>query len=115
VVLVGGGAANPGLVRAFREQLCPPEDGLLVPHDAAFLGAQGAASMSERAPATSLRRFLDVLKARSSTSASVHSRPAQATLPRLLAVSEDLEIQATEDPSPVDGAIEAYLGSTSAL
>lgn len=54
VALAGGGALNPGLVRAFREVLGLTDQQLLVMAEPLFVGALGAAHMAtERAPAVS--------------------------------------------------------------
>jgi predicted CoA-substrate-specific enzyme activase len=64
VVLVGGGASNPGLVRAFREQLRLSDSQLLTPEDGSFFGAYGAARMAVNAPLTSIAEFLSALEGR---------------------------------------------------
>ncbi len=58
VVLVGGGALNPGLVRAFREVLELEGDALRVVDDGRLAGALGAALLAEqdRAVSTSALR-----------------------------------------------------------
>ncbi len=53
-VLVGGGALNPGLVRAFREVLELTEDQLLVADDGRLAGALGAALLAEADTAVSI-------------------------------------------------------------
>ncbi|MCL5745937.1 MAG: acyl-CoA dehydratase activase [Acidobacteria bacterium] len=50
LILVGGGAENPGLVRAFQQHLRLSGEQLWVPADASFFGAVGAALMSEQEP-----------------------------------------------------------------
>ena len=83
VALVGGGAANPGLVRAFREQL-GLTDGLLMTPDPAMPGsavlfaALGAAHMATEAPVTSLRELIDGVRKRAETGTTAH---AAASLP----------------------------------
>jgi predicted CoA-substrate-specific enzyme activase len=60
-VLVGGGALNPGLVRAFREVFHLPEEALLVVDDGRLAGAFGAALLAEgeaRVSTAQLRRAL---------------------------------------------------------
>lgn len=109
IVLVGGGAANPGLVRAFREQLRLREGQLIVPADAMFFGAKGAARLAATAPATPFRQFFGALKERCRTLAN-SAAAVRSTLPPLASSLEESEEQPPEDPSPPAGSIEAYLG-----
>ena len=107
VVLVGGGAANPGLVRAFREQLRLTESQLLAPEDAAFFGAHGAAQMAVNAPLTTIAEFVSALEQRRNE-ASQTTGARQAILPPLPRSGQ--EEHPIEDPAPVSGLVEAYLG-----
>jgi predicted CoA-substrate-specific enzyme activase len=56
-VLVGGGALNPGLVRAFREVLELEEGELLTVPDGRLAGAMGAALLAEGAEPVSMTRL----------------------------------------------------------
>ena len=97
VVLVGGGATNPGLVRAFLEVLGLRPEQLIVPSYPLFLGAWGAARMASQAPAVSVERFrADVQKALGNVSCGSGAR--QGMLPPLSAGSSGNEVQPDEDP-----------------
>ncbi len=103
VVLAGGGAANGGLVRAFREQLGLTEGALLAPEDAPFFGALGAAAMARDAPVTELPRFLDAVRQRAhavTLGAAIESLPALAPAPATT----------VENPARQEGNVEAWLG-----
>jgi predicted CoA-substrate-specific enzyme activase len=65
VVLVGGGAGNPGLVRAFRDALGLSDGDLLVPQHPSFWTAHGAAMMAAPAPVTDMESLLRYLRNRS--------------------------------------------------
>ncbi|UCC99702.1 MAG: hypothetical protein JSW66_07420 [Phycisphaerales bacterium] len=69
VLLVGGGAVNPGLVRAFREVL-GSEDAVIVPEKPTCLGALGAAQIvcAEQAEATLLEALVESLANRPAVS-----------------------------------------------
>ena len=109
LVLVGGGATNPGLVRAFLEVLGLRNDQLIVPSHPLFLGAWGAARMASQASAVSIERFrADVQEALGNVSRGSGSR--QAMLPPLNAGSGGNEVQPDEDPLPVKQDVAAYLG-----
>jgi activator of 2-hydroxyglutaryl-CoA dehydratase len=107
VALVGGGAANPGLARAFREQLRLTDGQLFAPEDAAFFGACGAARMAVNAPLTSIADFVSALERRV-REASQTTAATQAILPPLREFAQ--EEQPIEDPTPAGGPVEAYLG-----
>jgi predicted CoA-substrate-specific enzyme activase len=107
VLLVGGGAANPGLVRAFRD-LLGSEDSVIVPEEPMYLGALGAvqimrAEQVEAIPAEALAEFLT-------------SRPAiniskdKAALEPLAVPGLNGDLRLNEDPDPVPGPIQAFLG-----
>jgi predicted CoA-substrate-specific enzyme activase len=64
VGMAGGGALNPGLVRAFREVLGQGDATLIALPDPLFVGAEGARRLAaERAAAVPLRQLLDALGA----------------------------------------------------
>lgn len=69
VALVGGGAANPGLRRAFRVVLDLQPAALLVPDEPFLCGAVGAARMAPRDSATTLAEVLAGLASSASTNA----------------------------------------------
>jgi len=105
VLLVGGGAANPGLVRAFRE-LLGSEDSVIVPDEPMCLGALGAAQIvragqAEAIPAEALAEFLTN---RPDTSMAKD----KAALEPLVALNCDL--RPNEDPNPFPGPTQAFLG-----
>jgi predicted CoA-substrate-specific enzyme activase len=54
IVLIGGGACNPGLVRAFGDLLDLGEDRLIAPREPRLFGARGAALMAVASAPTSL-------------------------------------------------------------
>jgi len=105
VVLAGGGAANPGLLRAFREQLALTDGQLTSAQDSPFFGALGAASLAGQAPLTRFEEFVAALEERE-RAASQLRRPA---LPPLPPVEPD-NAAAAEDAAPAPGYVEAYLG-----
>lgn len=84
VVLVGGGASNPGLVRAFIEVLALRKDQLIVPPHSLFFGAWGAARMASQAPLMpieGLRRAIqDRLESASHSWAAGSNAPASQCL-----------------------------------
>jgi predicted CoA-substrate-specific enzyme activase len=109
LVLVGGGATNPGLVRAFLEVLGLRSEQLIVPSHELFLGAWGAARMASQASAISIERFRAVVQeALAEVSRGTGSR--QAKLPPLIAGPGGSEVQPDEDPLPVKQEVAAYLG-----
>lgn len=112
VVLAGGGAANPGLLRAFREQLGLSGDELLAPEDALFFGALGtaqlvSAQLAAEAPITDFPRFLDALRERAAATTTMCGAPV---LPPLPPCPEDLQPEAAENPPVMPGPLDAYLG-----
>ena len=60
-LLVGGGAANAGLVRALHEVLLLGDGDLTVPDGHAEIGARGAALLADEAPGESLEHILEQL------------------------------------------------------
>jgi predicted CoA-substrate-specific enzyme activase len=107
VVLVGGGVANLGLVRAFREHLKLSGDELLAPEDGAMLGAEGAAEMAGEAPAVEFSRFVAAVRERADQAAD---NLAAASLPSLAPYSMECRADAVEDLPPNGGRVDAYLG-----
>jgi len=61
VAVVGGGASNPGLVRALREVLGLDGDRLVVPEGHRHAGARGAAVAAPAAPLRTLAELLEPL------------------------------------------------------
>jgi predicted CoA-substrate-specific enzyme activase len=109
VVLVGGGATNPGLVRAFLEVLGLRPDQLIVPSHPLFLGAWGAARMASQVPAISIERFRAAIQG-TLENVSRGSGSQQAILAPLSAGPGGNEVQPDEDPAPVTRDVAAYLG-----
>jgi predicted CoA-substrate-specific enzyme activase len=109
VVLVGGGAANPGLVRAFRDALALSDGELLAASDLLFWTARGAAMLAVAAPATSVDQFLIDLKSPGAAAFSGGGASDSCLLPLRMEASPG-EPQPIEDPPPAAGAEEAYLG-----
>jgi len=111
LVLVGGGAANPGLVRAFLEVLSLDKDQLLIPDHSLYFGAWGAARMASQSPAIHIEDVRKVIQDRIK-SAPRWCAGTATTLPPLAASLEGDEIQPDEESLSVsiDGRAEAYLG-----
>jgi predicted CoA-substrate-specific enzyme activase len=109
VVLVGGGAANPGLVRAFRDALALDEEALKAAPDPFFWTARGAAMLAAAAPAITLDQFLIELK-NAGAAEFVSSGVSDGRLLSLRIGAAPDEPQAIEDPPAIAGAVEAYLG-----
>ncbi len=105
VVLAGGGAANPGLVRAFREQLALFDGQLTSSEDSPFFGALGAASLAGQAPLTGLQEFVTALKERETATSHV-DRPVLPPLPPEPPASSPN----AEDVAPVSDNFKAFLG-----
>ena len=109
VVIVGGGAANPGLVRALCEvfKLAPAD--VRIPSEHLTLGARGAAIAARELERLELPELLDGLSSKSPVSPKVISVRSHLKPLRKWASVED---RPAEDP-PRDGSddkIEAYLG-----
>jgi len=107
VLLSGGGAANPGLVRAFRE-LLGSQDSVIVPEQPMCLGAFGAAQIAglkqtEALPAEALAEFLTSRPARD-------IRKDKAALQPLVAPGRSAALRPDENPDPAPGLVEAFLG-----
>ena len=109
VLLVGGGAINPGLVRAFREVLRLPEDQLMVPPDPLYFGANGAARMAPAAPRIDIESLREALRERSN-SPSRSTDDTGAFLSPLGPLSSEDGGRPPEDPAPVGGSVKAWLG-----
>jgi predicted CoA-substrate-specific enzyme activase len=105
VVLAGGGAANPGLVRAFREQLALDDGQFTSSENSPFFGALGAASLAGQAPLSGLQEFLVALMERE-TATSHLDRPVLPPLPPEPPTSSP----DAEDVAPVAGNVKAFLG-----
>jgi predicted CoA-substrate-specific enzyme activase len=107
VLLVGGGATNPGLIRAFRD-LLGSEDAVIVPEEPMCLGALGAAQIvrAEQAEAISFETLIESLTNRPTVSLSGHT----ATLEPLRVPGQAVTPCLKEDPEPVPGPIQAFLG-----
>jgi predicted CoA-substrate-specific enzyme activase len=108
VLLVGGGAANPGLVRAFRGVL-GSEDAVIVPNEPTCLGALGAAEIvraqqDEAMPVEALVEFL------TSRQALDTSREKDALEPLVAPNHLNVGPRPGEDPDPTSGPIQAFLG-----
>lgn len=117
LVLVGGGAANPGLVRAFREHLRLSDGQLLVPEDAAFFGALGAALLggpvdqkgAARVSSCGKREWISRLNQRAKSSAAHPSN--ESSLPPLAApVEEGFGLQEDAGAEIPAGLVSVYLG-----
>ena len=115
VVLAGGGACNPGLVRAFRELLSFTERDVFPAREPMFLGALGAASMAAGASATSWRVLTQhvALAERGGgqrpPAPSCGSQPLRG-LPPLGSPGMLPDPRAREAPSVPGGHVAAYLG-----
>jgi predicted CoA-substrate-specific enzyme activase len=107
VLLVGGGAANPGLVRAFGE-LLGSEDSVVVPDEPMCLGALGAAQIvrAEQAEAIPVEALAEFLTNRPATNVSRD----KAALEPLVASDLNVDVRLNEDPDPAPGTTQAFLG-----
>jgi predicted CoA-substrate-specific enzyme activase len=107
VLLVGGGATNPGLVRAFRE-LLGSEGAVIVPEKPMFLGALGAAQIisTEQAEAIPLEALIESLTNRPAVSLSKDI----AALEPLGVPGQTVTQRLNEEPEPVPGPNQAFLG-----
>ena len=131
VVLVGGGACNPGLVRAFRSLLKLGDGQFFAAAEPVFLGAIGAARMAETAPVTDLSQVLShVTRAvghgprEDGPSAGERRPPSHAgspavlpscdvrssSLPPLGPRQDAAPVGGVEDPGPITGHVHAFLG-----
>jgi predicted CoA-substrate-specific enzyme activase len=107
VLLVGGGAANPGLVRAFRDIL-GSEDSVIVPEEPMYLGALGAAQIlrSEQPKAISVEVLAEFL-----TSRSVTNVPKEkVALEPLVVPGLNGNLCLNENPDPTVDYTQAFLG-----
>jgi len=107
ILLVGGGAANPGLVRAFRD-LLGSDDSVIVPENPMCLGALGAAQIlrAEQAKAISVEALVEFLMSRPATNISKE----KATLEPLVAPGRNGDPCLNEDPEPTHSTTQAFLG-----
>ncbi|UCG59786.1 MAG: hypothetical protein JSU70_09750, partial [Phycisphaerales bacterium] len=107
VLFVGGGAANPGLVRAFRD-LLGSEEAVVVPEEPMCLGALGAAQMvrAEQAETIPVEALTESLANRPAISRSED----KAALEPLGVPAQAGALCLTEDPEPLPGPIQAFLG-----
>ncbi|UCF17302.1 MAG: hypothetical protein JSW59_07530, partial [Phycisphaerales bacterium] len=108
VLLVGGGAANPGLVRAFRGVL-GSENSAIVPDEPMCLGALGAAEIAraqqdEAIPLEALAEFLTSRRALDT------SREKDALEPLVACNHLNVGPRPDENPDPTSGPIQAFLG-----
>jgi predicted CoA-substrate-specific enzyme activase len=102
VGLAGGGALNPGMVRAFREVLGLDERSVIALPEAMFLGAIGAASLArESSTVTSLDAVLRAVTV-------VNNQPRVASI--LVAGDVVANAPASVFPTYPDGNFEAFLG-----
>ncbi|MEW5981486.1 MAG: acyl-CoA dehydratase activase [Acidobacteriota bacterium] len=108
VVLVGGGAANPGLVRAFREAL-RPADGVVVPPDPLYYGALGSARLAAAAPPIALAGLLQALQQRHAC-AAVSQTGHLSALPPLRRPAAWAAPCPEETAVPPRGRVEGILG-----
>jgi len=109
VMLLGGGAANPGLVRAFREQLGLSDEQVLAPENAPYFGALGAAQIAVDTPATEWERLLRVVQERAEAAPRVVDTGDPMLAP-LVDFADENGPQPDEDPPAIEGEVEAYLG-----
>ncbi len=109
VVLVGGGAANAGLLRAFGEVLGIHEGGVVVPPHARMAGALGAALMAVEAPASRLGRVIEAVSAsRNAVGAPAAEAPVLEPLSGEGARAEDERL--SEEPELEVLPDEVFLG-----
>ncbi len=107
IAFEGGVAANPGMVRAFREILELADDDLIVPEHYNVLSAAGAALLAQSDTAVVEHFGPDAV-----TRYLKHRRPAPSTRQALQFDHPDLkhyEITTAEPPKDIDGR-EVYLG-----
>jgi predicted CoA-substrate-specific enzyme activase len=106
--LVGGGAANPGIVRAFRELLGLAPEALVVPPEPLTVGAVGAALLADAAPVTTLGALRAALDGHARAAAAAPA--ALAELPPLPSPPGGERLVEEPPLPPGDGPIEAWLG-----
>jgi predicted CoA-substrate-specific enzyme activase len=105
VALAGGGALNPGLVRAFREVLELGDEDLAILPDPLFAGAAGAARLAEEAAIpTTLEEALATLRP---AVGSAGTGPDATSAVRAAQPCAAPEAPSTGSPS---GRLDAYLG-----
>ena len=109
IALVGGGALNPGIVRAFRELLDLEEGDLVVPAAPRVVGAVGAALLAGDVPAIRLGALREAVAA-AARSADAAASDESAALAPLPVVATDGRPSETPPLPPGDGPIAAWLG-----
>ncbi len=102
VVLAGGGAANPGLVRALKES-CGPGVKLRTPPSPLCVGASGASLLTTGDSVVKLERLANLDTGRLRTARLDNA----STLPPL---SERPPRREVADALPADGPVEAFMG-----
>ena len=107
ILLVGGGAANPGLVRAFREVL-GSDDAVIVPPEPMCLAALGAAQIV-RTLSTEPVSLESLIKSLANHQAEHLIREKSALKP-LTAPNQTTAVRLKEDPPPAPGLNRAFLG-----
>jgi predicted CoA-substrate-specific enzyme activase len=109
VVLVGGGAANPGLVRALCEVLSLRADDLIIPDDHLTVGARGAILAARSLEPLRPDQLVAALAARSRTS----EREGTGQSGGLASLRRWTVLTGSPDEDPPRrgiGKVEAYLG-----
>jgi predicted CoA-substrate-specific enzyme activase len=107
LALVGGGAANPGLVRALRQVLGLAPEEIFIPEGYQTIGALGAALAAGECQPTRLEAVLETLRRRARTSSS---RTELGGLPPLEPWAEPVEAPDEDPPRRAPGPIKVYLG-----
>ncbi|RKY08459.1 MAG: hypothetical protein DRP66_04510 [Planctomycetota bacterium] len=107
VLLVGGGAVNPGLVRAFREVL-GSDEAVIVPAEAMYLAALGAAQIAgiSSSEGVSLELLIKLL----ANHRGVDPAGEKSALEPLAAPNQTTVAGLEEAPQPAPGKTCAFLG-----
>lgn len=107
VLLVGGGAVNPGLVRAFREVL-GSDDAVIVPPQPMCLAALGAALIvsTMNTEPVSMESLISSL----TNHLTVPPTSEKSALKQLTAPNQTTAVRLKEDPQPKPGLTRAFLG-----
>ncbi len=107
ILLVGGGAVNPGLVRAFREVL-GSDDAVIVPAEPMCIAALGAAQIVStlNTEPISLESLIKSL----ANHQAVHQARQKSALEPLAAPNQTTAVRLKEDPQPAPGLTRAFLG-----
>ena len=106
VALVGGSASNAGLIRALREHFHFDDDSLIVPCDAAYLCAFGAAWQASGAPPLELSTLLAGLEHKT---AGHRAECGASRLPPLGGTARPNEPVEREEPAAA-GPVEVIIG-----